>query len=64
MSFKVGDRVQLKSGGEIMTIEEIDDDSAAYICFDNKKYWKTHFVINNTKNYWVVYLMIRYTLFC
>lgn len=28
MSFNAGDTVQLKSGGEIMTIEEIDDDSA------------------------------------
>jgi len=36
MSFKAGDKVQLKSGGEIMTIEEIDDDSATCIWFDNK----------------------------
>jgi len=31
MSFNAGDTVQLKSGAEIMTIEEIDDDSAPYI---------------------------------
>ena len=37
MSFDAGDMAQLKFGGEIMTIEEIDDDSATYIWFDNKK---------------------------
>lgn len=31
MNFNAGDTVQLKSGGEIMTIEEIFDDSAACI---------------------------------
>ncbi|WP_267285279.1 hypothetical protein [Halarcobacter mediterraneus] len=37
MSFKGGNTVQLKATTEIMTIEEIDDDSATYIWFDNKK---------------------------
>ena len=37
MSFNAEDMVQLKSGGEIMTIEEIGDDSATCIWFDNKK---------------------------
>jgi uncharacterized protein YodC (DUF2158 family) len=36
MSFNAGDKVQLKSGGEIMTIEDIDD-STICVLFDNKK---------------------------
>jgi len=37
MSFKVGDTVQLKSGGEVMTIEEIDVDSANCVWFCESK---------------------------
>lgn len=37
MSFKIGDTVQLKSGGEVMTIEEIDEDSANCVWFVNQK---------------------------
>ena len=45
MNFKVGDTVQLKSAGEIMTIEEIDDDSATCIWFDNKKVERHTFLL-------------------
>jgi len=37
MSFKIGDTVPLKSSGEVMTIEEIDGDSANYVWFVNQK---------------------------
>jgi uncharacterized protein YodC (DUF2158 family) len=49
MSFNAGDTVQLKSGGEIMTIEEIDDDSATCIWFDNKKVERHTFLLITLK---------------
>lgn len=36
-SFSVGDVVQLKSGGESMTIEEVDGDNISCVWFDGKK---------------------------
>jgi len=45
MNFKIGDTVQLKSGGSIMTIEEIDDDLATCIWFDNKKVERHTFLL-------------------
>ena len=49
MNFNSGDTVQLKSGGEIMTIEEIDDDSATCIWFDNKKIERHTFLLITLK---------------
>lgn len=49
MSFNTGDTVQLKSGGEVMTIEEIDDDSATCIWFDNKKVERHIFLLITLK---------------
>jgi uncharacterized protein YodC (DUF2158 family) len=44
MSFKVGDTVQLKSGGEMMTIEEVDGDSANCVWFVNQKLKEVLFI--------------------
>lgn len=49
MSFNAGDTVQLKSGGEIMTIEEIDDNSATCVWFDNKKVERHTFLLITLK---------------
>lgn len=34
---RAGDTVQLKSGGEFMTVESIDEYGASCVWFDNKK---------------------------
>lgn len=49
MSFNAGDTVQLKSGGEIMTIEEIDDDSATCVWFDYKEVERHTFLLITLK---------------
>lgn len=35
MHFSIGDRVRLKSGGPVMTIEEISGDDISCVWFDN-----------------------------
>ena len=35
--FKIGDEVYLKSGGERMTVEEVDGESISYVWFDRSK---------------------------
>lgn len=42
--FKVGDVVQLKSGGTRMTIEEVDDDQVACTWFERKKLERATFI--------------------
>lgn len=37
MDFKPGDVVQLKSGGETMTVEEVGDDYVSCVWFNAKK---------------------------
>lgn len=37
MEFKPGDVVQLKSGGETMTVEEVGDDYVSCVWFNAKK---------------------------
>lgn len=37
MAFKTGDLVSLKSGGAVMTVEEIADDKVLCVWFDGKK---------------------------
>jgi len=49
MNFNAGDIVQLKFGDEIMTIEEIDDDSAICVWFDNKKVERHTFLLITLK---------------
>jgi uncharacterized protein YodC (DUF2158 family) len=49
MSFNAEDTVQLKSGGEVMTIEEMDDDSATCIWFDSKKLERHTFLLITLK---------------
>ena len=58
MNFNAGDTVQLKSGGEIMTIEEIFDDSAACIQFDNKKIERHTFLLITLKTIEQFYLIL------
>lgn len=59
MSFNAGDTVQLKCGGEVMTIEEIDNDSATCIWFDNKKVERDTFLLLTLKIVEQFYLMIK-----
>jgi len=49
MNFKTGDVVQLKSGGTIMTIEEIEDDSAHCVWSDNGKIERDNFYLATLK---------------
>ena len=45
MNFKSGDTVQLKSGGLIMTIEDIDGDSANCVWFIDNKVERSNFYL-------------------
>jgi len=49
MSFNAGDTVQLKCGGEVITIEEIDNDLATCSWFDNKKVERDTFLLITLK---------------
>jgi len=51
MNFKIGDTVQLKSGGSIMTIEEIDGDSVNCVWFINDKVERNNFYLATLKIY-------------
>jgi uncharacterized protein YodC (DUF2158 family) len=50
-TFVVGDVVQLKSGGEAMTIEEIDDDDISCVWFEGKRVERATFVAATLKKY-------------
>ena len=50
-SFVVGDVVQLKSGGEAMTIEEIDSDDISCVWFEGKRTQRGTFVAATLKKY-------------
>ena len=50
-AFVVGDVVQLKSGGEAMTIEEIDDDDISCVWFEGKRVQRATFVAATLKKY-------------
>ena len=44
MDFKVGDRVMLISGGEVMTVEEINGDLVDCVWFNRKKVERDSFL--------------------
>lgn len=43
MDFKVGDRVMLNSGGEVMTVEDVSGDLIDCVWFSNKKVERASF---------------------
>ena len=43
MSLEIGDRVMLKSGGEIMTVEGVGDGSIECVWFNGKKVERSSF---------------------
>lgn len=49
--FVVGDVVQLKSGGESMTIEEIDRDEISCVWFEGKNVKRDSFAAATLKKY-------------
>jgi uncharacterized protein YodC (DUF2158 family) len=49
--FVVSDVVQLKSGGEAMTIEEIDGDDVSCVWFEGKRIQRATFVAATLKKY-------------
>jgi len=49
--FAVGDVVQLKSGGEAMTIEEMDGDDISCVWFEGKRIQRATFVAATLKKY-------------
>ena len=51
MNFKIGDTVQLKSGGSVMTIEEIDGEYANCVWFVNDKVERNNFNLTTLKLY-------------
>ncbi len=50
-SFSVGDVVQLKSGGEPMTIEEVAGKDISCVWFEGKKHQRQTFVAATLKAY-------------
>jgi uncharacterized protein YodC (DUF2158 family) len=50
-AFSVGDVVQLKSGGESMTVEGVDGDDISCVWFEGKKIHRQEFVAATLKVY-------------
>ncbi len=50
-SFSVGDVVQLKSGGEPMTVEEVDGNDISCVWFEGKQPHRQQFVAATLKHY-------------
>ncbi|MFH1719033.1 MAG: DUF2158 domain-containing protein [Planctomycetota bacterium] len=50
-TFVVGDVVQLKSGGESMTVEEIDGDDVSCVWFEGKRLQRQTFGAGTLKKY-------------
>lgn len=50
-AFAVGDVVQLKSGGELMTVEKMDGDSITCVWSQNKKVERDTFVAATLDKY-------------
>ena len=50
-SFSVGDVVQLKSGGESMTVEEVDSDDISCVWFEGKNLQRQTFGAGTLKQY-------------
>jgi uncharacterized protein YodC (DUF2158 family) len=51
MEFNVGDTVMLKSGGEVMTVEEVSEDGIACVWFNGKKIERSSFYPATLKKY-------------
>lgn len=50
-TYEIGDVVQLKSGGEAMTIEELDEEYASCVWFEGKHVQRATFVTKTLKKY-------------